>query len=62
MKFTSYRSTSTARGSRHPQLKFNNLFNEHFPSLFFLKCFVRKNWQGGVKSLLKNDTIDSYAY
>ena len=24
-----------AGGSRTPQLKFNNLFNEHFPSYFF---------------------------
>ena len=29
---------------------------------FFIKYFVRKNWQGGGESLLKNGTIDGYAY
>ena len=24
--------------------------------------FERKNWRGGVESLLKNGTIDGYAY
>ena len=46
MKLTSYRSTCTARGPRTPQLKFNNLFNEHFSKIFFFKYFVRKNWRG----------------
>ena len=32
-----------------------------FPSYFFLKYFVRKNWRGGGESLLKNGTIDSYS-
>ena len=32
-----------------------------FPSYFF-KYFVRKNWRGGVESLLKNGTIDGYVY
>ena len=40
-----------------PQFKFNNLFNEHFPSFFF-KYFERKNWRGGGKSLLKDGPID----
>ena len=62
MKLTSYRSTCTARGPRIPQLKFNNLFNEHFPLLFFKKYFVRKNWRGGGESLLENGRIDGYAY
>ena len=53
MKLTSYKSTGTARGPRPPRLKFNDLFNEHF---------VRKNWRGGVESLLKNGTKDGYAY
>ena len=62
MKLISYRSTFTARGPRTPQLKFSNLFNEHFPRYFFFKYFVRKNWRGGGESLLKNGTIDGYAY
>ena len=45
-----------------PQFKFNTLFSEHFPSNFFLKYFVRKNWRGGGESLLKNDPIDGNAY
>ena len=61
MKLTS-RSTCTAMGPRLSQLIFNNLFIEHIPKLFFLKYFVRKNWRGGVESLLKNGTIDGYAY
>ena len=28
----------------------------------FLKHFVRKNWKGGGESLLKNGTIDGYAF
>ena len=35
MKLTSYRSTCTARGPKTPQVKFNNLFNEHLSSYFF---------------------------
>ena len=62
MKLTSYRSTCTAKGPMTPQFKFNNLFNEHFSSYFFKKYFVRKNWRGGGESLLKNGTIDGYAY
>ena len=45
-----------------PQLKFNNLFNQHFPRLIFFKYFVRKTWRGGDESLLENGTIDDYAY
>ena len=58
MELTSYRSTCTARGPWPPQLKFNNLFNDHF----LKKYLVRKNWQGGGESLLKNGTIDGCAY
>ena len=32
-----------------------------FPSYFF-KYFLDKNWPGGGESLLKNGTIDGYAY
>ena len=39
MKLASYRSTCTARGPKPPKLKFNNLFNEHFPSYFFKSIF-----------------------
>ena len=61
MKFTSYRSTCTAKEPRPLQLKFSSLFNEHYFSLaIFLKYFVRKNWQGGGESFLKNGTIDGY--
>ena len=52
MKLTSC-STCPVRGPRPPLLKFNDLFNEHIPELFFLKYFVRKNCRGGVASLLK---------
>ena len=64
MKLTSYRSTCTARKPKPPQLKFNCLFNDHFHYLFFFfqKYFVRKNWRGEVESLLKNGTVDGYAY
>ena len=62
MKLTSYRSTCTARGPRTPQFKFNNLFDDHFPSYFLKKYFVCKNWQGGGESLLKNGPKDGYAY
>ena len=31
-------------------------------SLAFFKYFERKNWRGAGESLLKNDTIDGYAY
>ena len=32
-----------------------------FPS-YFLKYIARKNWRGEGESLLKNGTIDGYAY
>ena len=56
-----YKSTCTARRPRPSQLKFNNLFNEHFPGYFFFKYFVRKNWRGEGELLLKNSTIDGNA-
>ena len=62
MKFTSYRSICAAEAPRPLQLKFSSLFDEHFPKQFFKKYFVRKNWPGGGESLLKNGTIDGYAY
>ena len=36
-------ATPMARGPRAPQFKFNNLFNERFPMLFFSKvlCCVK---------------------
>ena len=49
-------------GPRFPQLKFNNLFNEHFSWLIFLTYFVLKNWRGGDELLVKNGTIGGYAY
>ena len=45
-----------------PQFKFNNLSKEHFSWLILLKYFVRKNWRVRVEFLLKNGTIDGYAY
>ena len=62
MNLTSCRSTCTANGPRTPQFKFNNLFNEHFPSYFFKSILLHKNWRGGDESLLKNGTIDDFAY
>ena len=38
---TFYRSTCTVRRPRPSQLKFNNLFNDHFPKLIFLFCRVK---------------------
>ena len=35
MKITGYRNICPARGPRPPQLKFNDLFNQHFPWLIF---------------------------
>ena len=49
------------RGPRPTQLKFNNLFNEHFSQLFFFKSFLsRKSWR--QKLLFNNDTIDGCVY
>ena len=62
MKLTNYRSTRTARGPRTLQFKFNNLFNEHIPQLFFEKYSVRKNWRGEGELLLKDRAINGYAY
>ena len=47
-----------------PQLKFNNLFNEHFPLLifFFKSILPLKHWQGGEGFLFENGAIDSSAY
>ena len=39
------------------QFKSKNLFNKHFPSLFFLS---RKNWQGGSGLLLEVGIIHGY--
>ena len=39
------------QGAQAPQLKFNDLFNQHFPRLIFLKYFVRKNWGVGGELL-----------
>ena len=52
---TGCRNTCTARGPRFLQFKFNNLFNEHFLTVFFFsKVFTRvKNWQSGDELLLK---------
>ena len=46
------------QGPRTLQLKFNILFNVHFPSLIFFKSFLRKKWRGEGELLLKNDTLD----
>ena len=63
MKITSCIRTYTARGPRLLQFKFNNLFNEHFPQLIFLKSILsRKNWQGSGELLLKNIATDGNAY
>ena len=53
-----------AKGPRLPQFKFNNLFNDQFPSLifFFKTIFSNKNWRGGGDLLLKHGTIDGYSY
>ena len=51
------------RRAQAPQFDFNNFFSEHFPQLiFFQKILSRKNWQSGGELLLKNVTMDSYAY
>ena len=50
VKLISCRSTCSARGL--PQLKFNDLFNQHFLWLiFFLIVLSRKNWQGSGELL-----------
>ena len=62
MKITGCKSTCATTGPRNPQFKFNNLFNEHFPELFFKSILSRKNWRGGDTLKSKNGTIDGYAY
>ena len=55
---TGYRSTCTARELKLPQFKFNKLFNEDFPKLFFFKIILSgKNWRGGGEWLLKNSAM-----
>ena len=42
------------KGAGAPQFKFNNLFNQHFPMLFFFKNISsRENWRGGGGLLFK---------
>ena len=41
------------QGPGAPQFKLKNLFNKHFPSLFFENNFSGKNWQGGGGLLFK---------
>ena len=44
MKITNYKSTWTVREPKQLQFKFYDLFNEHFPLLFFSsKVFCRRN-------------------
>ena len=59
MEITSGRAHIEPGGSGPPQLKFNNLFNDHFLKLifFFKSIMSRKNWQGGGGLLLKHGTI-----
>ena len=32
------------------------------PTYFFAKNFLRKNWRGGNELLLKDGTLDGYAF
>ena len=41
INISSCRSTCTARGPRPPPFNLNNLFNEHYPLVNFLKVFFR---------------------
>ena len=61
MKLTGYRSTCTA-GDPEPLNSNSIICSMSIFLAIFLKYFVRKNWRGGGESLLKNDTIDGYAY
>ena len=48
---------------RLSQLRFNTLLNEHFPWLIFHRRILsRRKWRGRGELLLKNGTIDGYAY
>ena len=58
-------------GGRDPLIQIQYFVHWAFPlANFFLKYFVRKNWQSGLlllkngikKMLLKNGTLDGYAY
>ena len=53
MKLTSYRSTCTARGPKTPQFKFNNLFNERFPTYFCKSILCVKTGKVEVIRYLK---------
>ena len=63
MKIISLRIQVRPEGQA-PSIKFNYVINKHFPKLifFFKSIFSCKNWQGGGELLLKNGTIDGYAY
>ena len=54
------------QSARPPQLKFNGLFNQHFPWLLSLNsvlCLKTGEVEGNITELLlKNSTIDDYAY
>ena len=51
------------QGAQAPSIEIQWFFQWAFSlAIFFLKYFVRKNWRGGVESLLKNGTVDGYAY
>ena len=60
MKISSFRST--CRYDEEAQAL--NLFNEYFSNIkfFFKSILSRKNWRGGDEVLLKNGTLDGYAY
>ena len=51
------------QGAQDPSIQIQYFVQWAFPvANFFLKYFVRKNWRGGDASLLKNGTLDGYAY
>ena len=35
----------SGQGTQVPSIEVNDLFNQHFPRLIFLKYFVHKNWE-----------------
>ena len=50
------------QGAQAPSIDIQQFVQWAFSLVIFVKYFVRKNWRGEVESLLKNGTLEGYAY